>query len=107
VSGASPRSGSATGWTGVSILGSGFIGATQGAFGTTTLPPCGPGAFGPCFNVNGDSGIFTNSPPGTAGTTVDVTVKVGAVTSATSTADRFSWVAPGAPVVDALVPGHG
>ncbi len=106
VSGVSPRSGPATGGTGVQINGSGFTGATAVAFGSATLPPC-PASGAPCFNVNGDGGIFANSPPGSAGTMVDVTVTVGAVTSATGNADKFSYVAPGAPVVDAVIPGHG
>ena len=72
------------------ILGSGFTGASAVAFGSTTLPPC-PASGAPCFNVNGDSGIFANSPPGSAGTTVNVTVTVGAVTSATGTADKFAY----------------
>ena len=133
VSGVSPRSGPATGGTAVQILGSGFIDATAVAFGSTTVPPCltgsppaaggvskpvtriprprrvlGGGGGGLCFNVNGDNGIFTNSPPGTANPTpVDVTVTVGGGTSATSTADKFTYVAPGPPVVDAVDPNHG
>jgi hypothetical protein len=108
VSGVSPRTGSASGGTGVQIFGSGFTGATQVAFGAAHLPPCAPPGFGPtCFNVNGDNNIFTNSPPGTAGTTVDVAVSVGAVTSVIGQADHFTYIVPLAPIVDAVVPGHG
>ncbi len=107
VSGVSPHTGPATGGTSVQIAGSGFTGATQVAFGTTTEPPCTPSVFGPCFGVSGDNGILANSPPGSPGPPVDITVTVGAVTSGTSTADKFTYLAPGAPVVDAVVPGHG
>jgi hypothetical protein len=89
VSGVSPRSGPAAGGTGVQILGSGFSGATVVAFGTTSLSPCGAP---PCFSVNGDNQIFANSPPGTAGATVDVKVTVGTATSAPSTADQFTYL---------------
>ena len=107
VSGVSPRSGPAAGGTGVQIMGSGFTGASAVAFGSTTLPPC-TASGAPCFNVNGDNGIFTNSPPGSAGP-VDVTVTVGVVTSATGNADKFTYtsVTPAALIVDAVVPGHG
>jgi hypothetical protein len=88
VSGVSPRSGPATGGTGVQILGSGFTGATAVAFGSTTLPPCGTE---PCFTVSGDTFIGANSPAGSGGT-VDVTVTVGATTSATGNADKFTYL---------------
>jgi len=69
-----PSSGTAAGGTGVQIFGSGFSGATQVAFGTATVPPCGRSFFGSCFFA-GDSQIFVpRIPPGNAGTTVDVTV---------------------------------
>ncbi len=87
VSGVSPRSGPATGGTGGQILGSGFTGATGVAFGSATLPPCGTQ---PCFTVSGDTFIGANSPAGSGGT-VDVTVTVGATTSATGNADKFTY----------------
>jgi hypothetical protein len=107
VSGVSPHAGSATGGTGVQILGSGFTGATQVAFGTAAEPPCAPSVFGTCFNVNDDGAIFTNSPPGSPGPPVHITVTVGTTTSATGNADTYTYVAPGPPVVDVVLPGHG
>jgi hypothetical protein len=79
-----------TGGTGVKILGSGFTGATGVAFGSTTLPLC-PASGAPCFSVNGDDGISATSPAGSAGT-VNVTVTVGATTSATGSADVFTYL---------------
>jgi hypothetical protein len=92
VGGVSPRSGPAAGGTPVTIMGSGFSGATTVAFGAATVPPCGPGVPSPCFTVDRDNQISTNSPAGTAGAPVDVKVTVGAVTSATSSADQFTYL---------------
>jgi len=107
VTGVTPRSGSAAGGTRVQVFGSGFAGATQVAFGTATLPPCGPSVFGSCFFVNGDGMISTNSPPGTAGTPVDVRVATPAGVSLTSSLDAFRYGPTSPPAVDAVVPGHG
>jgi len=107
VTGVTPRSGSSAGGTRVQIFGNGFAGATQVAFGTATVLPCGPPVFGPCFFADSDGMIGTTSPPGTAGTTVDVRVTTPAGISATSSLDTFRYGTVSPPAVDAVVPGHG
>ena len=130
-----PRQGTAAGGTGVQVFGSGFSSVTTINFGSTALScssagfsatgptslsatrvrtttsmgplaPSGGGGFSPC-NINSDNALFVNSPPGTAGTTVDVTVVNPAGTSPTGPGARFSFVAPIAPVVNAVGPNHG
>jgi hypothetical protein len=107
VTGVTPRSGSAAGGSHVQISGSGFAGATRVAFGTAFVRPCGPQVFGLCFFVDNDGMINTNSPPGTAGTTVDVGVTTAAGTSATSSLDTYGYGPARPPAVDAVAPGHG
>jgi hypothetical protein len=103
-----PGHGTAAGGTAVQILGSGFIGATAVAFGTTTLAPCGTSVPEPCFSPNGgETGIFALSPPGTAGTTVDVTVSAPGGTSSISGFDKFTFEVPGQPVVTGVSPQSG
>ena len=70
-------------------------------FGSTSLPPCVPGVFLPCFNVNGDNLISTISPPGAVGQ-VDVKVTVGGVTSSASAFDKFTYDPVGQAVVSGL-----
>ncbi len=102
-----PGHGTAAGGTSVQIMGSGFNGATAVAFGASTLVPCTPSVFGACFNVNGDNGINATSPPGTASTTVDVTVTQAGHTSATNAYAKFTFDPPGPPVVSGVSPRSG
>jgi hypothetical protein len=107
VMGVTPRSGSAAGGTGVQILGNDFGGATQVAFGSAVIPACAPGVPGACFfSQPGNPGLVIASPPGLAGQTVDIKVTTSAGTSAATDADKFSYVAPAIPLIDALIPNH-
>jgi hypothetical protein len=94
VTGLSPASGSPSGGTVVTITGVGFTGASVVNFGTTALTN---------FVVESDTTITIDSPPGTG--TVDVTVTTPAGTSATSTADQFTYSA--APTVSSISPISG
>jgi hypothetical protein len=80
VTGVSPSTGSAAGGNTVTITGTGFTNAYDVAFGSVSAS----------FTVNNDSSITAVSPAGTAGT-VDVTVSDIGGTSATSTADQFTY----------------
>jgi IPT/TIG domain len=91
----SPNSGPAAGGTSVVITGTGFTGATAVDFGTTAATT---------FHVDSDTQITATSPAHPAGA-VDVTVTVQG-TSATSTADLFTYVAP-TPVVTSISPTSG
>ena len=95
VSGVSPSSGSTAGGTSVSISGSHFTGATAVYFGGTAATS---------FTVNSDGSITAVSPAGSAGT-VDITVVTAAGTSATSSADHFTYA--GVPVVTGISPSSG
>jgi hypothetical protein len=104
-----PNHGTAVGGTFVSVFGQSFTGATAVDFGTTKLMPCAPGSFGsPCFNQNDDQHIFVNlAPGGTANTSVDVKVEVGALISLPGAADKYTFDTPVAPVIYAIDPSHG
>ena len=80
VSGISPSSGPAGGGTVVTITGTNLSGATGVKFGTTA---------GTSLTVNSGTSIKITSPAGTG--TVDVTVTTSGGTSATSTADKFTY----------------
>ncbi len=88
VTSASPNTGSTAGGTGVTITGTNFTGATAVNFGTTAATN---------FVVNSATSITATSPAEPAGT-VDVTVTTPGGTSATNSADQFSYVAPSLPV---------
>jgi hypothetical protein len=79
-----PTSGPAAGGTGVTLTGTGFTGATAVTFGST------PAA---SFSVSSDTSISAVSPAGTG--TVDVTVTTPGGTSATTSADQFTYVSLG------------
>jgi hypothetical protein len=83
VSGISPSIGPVGGNTTVTITGSGFSWASAVEFGSN------PAA----FTIDSDSQITATSPAGTVGM-ADITVATAAGTSATSSADRFNYLAP-------------
>ena len=78
VTGVSPTTGTAG--TTVTIIGSGFTGATAVDFGSNAAQS---------FTVESDSEITAVAPPGTG--TVDVTVVTSGGTSATGSADQFTY----------------
>ena len=96
VMGLSPMSGPQIGGTLVTIMGTGFTGATAVDFGTV-----------PATNVTvlSDTSITADSPAGTG--TVDVTVTTPLGTSAISPADQFTYTVAVAPIVMGLSPMSG
>jgi len=98
VSGVSPSSGPAAGGTTVTVSGTNLTGATAVYFGTTKV------STGITVNANGTQ-LTVKSPPGTAGSTVDVEVATtgGAQRSAASAADKFTF----GPTVSAVTPSSG
>ncbi len=86
VTGISPSSGPTAGGTSVTISGTNLTGATAVKFGSS-------GATN--VTVVNPSEITATSPPGSG--TVDVTVTTPTGTSATASADRFTYNAPSAP----------
>ena len=88
VSSISPTSGSTAGGTTVTITGLFFTGATAVHFG---------GSPATNFGVVSDTSIIAGSPAGSG--TVDVTVTGPGGTSATSSADQFTYLVPGATYV--------
>jgi hypothetical protein len=95
VTSVSPNTGPAVGGTSVVITGTGFTGATAVDFGTTAAA---------ILHVDSDTQITATSPAHPGGA-VDVTVTVQG-TSATSSADLFTYVAP-TPVVTSISPTSG
>lgn len=89
-----PTSGPTGGGTSVTINGTGFTGTTSVSFGGT----------GASFIVNSDISITATSPAHAAGT-VDVTVTTPGGTSATSSADEFTYLP--APTVTNVSPNVG
>jgi hypothetical protein len=89
VSGIVPAAGSAG--TTVTINGSGFTGATAVAFGSEAAES---------YQVQSAAEITAVSPPGTAGTTVDVIVTTTSGVSRTTSADQFTYEAPSAAFTD-------
>ncbi|OWK39897.1 Flagellar hook-length control protein FliK [Fimbriiglobus ruber] len=101
VAGVSPSSGSAAGGTLVTITGAGLANATAVAFGGTA------------GTIVSDTltQIVATAPAGVAGT-VDVAVTTAGGTSATSTADQFTYLImvsppPPAPAVTGISPSSG
>ena len=81
VTGISPTNGPIAGGTSVAITGTGFTGATAVKFGTIAATS---------YTVNSATSITATSPAGSAGT-VDITVTTPGGTSATSSADQFTF----------------
>jgi IPT/TIG domain-containing protein len=98
VTGITPDSGPTAGGTTVTIAGSGFTGATAIDFGTTAATG---------VVVVNSTTITANSPAGSG--VVDVTVFTPEGTSATSSADRFTYTAAvvAAPTVTGVSPDSG
>ena len=90
----SPKGGSATGGTSVTITGSNFTAATAVTFGS------GPAT---SFVVNSATSITAVSPPAATGT-VDLTVTTGGGTSTTTSRDHFKY---GPPAVSGVGPNSG
>jgi hypothetical protein len=85
VTGLSPSSGPTTGGTMVTISGTGFTGATAVRFGSTPATS---------YTVDSATSIAATSPATTAAGTVDVVVTTPSGTSATSSADEFTYQPP-------------
>ncbi len=96
VTGVSPNSGPAAGGTQVTIIGTGFTGATAVDFGAN--PATG-------LTVVNATTITADSPAGSGA--VDVTVKTPGGTSAASSADEFTYTALAAPTVTGVSPNSG
>jgi hypothetical protein len=90
-----PSSGPAAGGTSVTLAGSGFSDATAVSFGSTPASS---------FTVNSDGSITAVDPAGSG--TVDVKVVTAVGTSATSTADQFTYVVPPVSVSSVIVNGN-
>jgi len=96
VSGLSPTSGTTAGGTSVTISGSGLSGATAVHFGSAAAS----------FTINSATQVTAIVPAAAAGT-VDVTVTGSTGTSATSTADQYTYVSPLQPTVTGVSPAAG
>jgi hypothetical protein len=96
VTSVAPNTGTAAGGDTVTITGTGFTNATDVAFG----------AFSASFTVNSDTSITATTPAASSDGTVDVTVTDVGGTSATSTADQFTY-ADSAPTVTSVAPNTG
>jgi spore coat protein U-like protein len=94
VYGVTPGIGPASGGTSVTITGVGFTGALRVRFGSVAAR----------FKVDADSIITATAPRGAIGT-VDVTVTTIQGTSATSSADLYTYAGP--PTVSGLSPTSG
>ncbi|WP_439679729.1 IPT/TIG domain-containing protein [Embleya sp. MST-111070] len=90
-----PNSGPTAGGTSVTVTGTHLTGTTAVVFGTT------PAA---AFTVVDDTTLTATAPPGAPGT-VDITVSGPGGTSATSAADRYTYLP--APTVTAVSPNSG
>jgi hypothetical protein len=86
-----PTSGITVGGTSVSITGTDFTGATSVKFGSVEASS---------FTVNSTTSITATSPAGSVGA-VDITVTTAVGTSATSSADKFTYYI--APVPDYVI----
>ncbi|MGD0081231.1 MAG: IPT/TIG domain-containing protein, partial [Methanoregula sp.] len=96
ITGISPPNGTILGGTSVSIAGSAFTGVTAVKFGSTPATS---------YTFNNDTSITAIAPAGTG--TIDITVITPGGTSATSAADRFTYVRPAQPVVTGISPTTG
>jgi hypothetical protein len=97
VSGVTASSGSTAGGDTVTVIGSGFTGATAVNFGTTAASD---------FTVLSDTSLVVTAPAGSAGT-VGITVTTPSGTSSTSSADQYTYVAVASPTVTSLGTSSG
>ena len=111
LTGVSPSFGPLVGGNTVTLTGTGFdpagVGASAVVVGITniTTAPCPGPPTSPCFTVNGDTQItIQDLPPGSAGI-VDITVTTVGGTSATSSADKYTYLSP--PTVAKIAPTTG
>ncbi|MEI7432975.1 MAG: IPT/TIG domain-containing protein [Methanomicrobiales archaeon] len=95
VTSVSPTSGSITGGTPVIITGTGFTGATAVSFGGTAATS---------FTVNSATQITATAPAHVAGT-IDITVTTPSGTSATSSADIYTFTTT--PTLTSISPNSG
>jgi len=98
VTAVSPGSGPSTGVTSVTITGSGFTSATAVNFG-----PSNPAT----FSVSNDTTIVATAPATITLGPVDIKVTAPGGTSATTTADQYTYVTPSPPTVTAVSPNGG
>ncbi len=89
-----PASGPVAGGTTVTIFGAGFTGASAVDFAQTPAT---------AFTVDQAGTLITATSPGGDAGTVDVTVTVGTVTSATVDADRYAYVGKGSPTAPVTI----
>ena len=90
-----PNSGLNTGGSNVTIVGTGFTGASSASFGQTAARS---------VSVISDTLATVISPPGSG--TVDITITTPAGTSTTSSADQFTYTTP-PPTVSSISPSGG
>lgn len=95
ITGVAPANGPLGGGTSVVITGTGFSGVTSVQFGASSATS---------FTVNSATQITATSPAASAGT-VDIRVTATGGTSATGTADQFTYLA--APSISAVSPNSG
>jgi hypothetical protein len=93
-----PATGSLAGGQVVTITGSSLAGATVVKFGTVAAAS---------FTVNNDTSITAVAPAGLSAGLVDITVTTPAGTSATSSADGFTYLTAAAPTVSSLSTNTG
>ncbi|MGO9880317.1 MAG: IPT/TIG domain-containing protein [Acidimicrobiales bacterium] len=97
VTAVSPTSGPSTGDTSVTITGTGFTGASAVHFGTASATS---------LTVNSSTSLTATSPAGSLGTD-DITVTTPGGTSATSSADQYTYTPPPPPSVKSVSPTSG
>ena len=95
VNGVNPARGSTLGGTPVIVTGTGFAHATTVLFGTAPSKS---------FTIASDTSLTTVAPAGSPGV-VDLRVRTASGTSPTSSADRFTYLAP--PTVSSVDPNGG
>ena len=97
VSGLDVSSGLSVGGSPVTVLGSGFLGATGVSFGSVAAT---------AFTINSDTSISVVAPPQSAAT-VDVTVTSPGGTSSTSSADEYTYNTTSLPTLTGLSTSSG